>query len=171
MSRVDIYDARNAAQIERLRMEEAIKRSIETAEREEAWRMKKAMMKFAHHLKMEGAVLTIQRMWRGWIARHSLYEQAHDARLAELVKNITTIQRMWRGRVCRRDIQSTMWKEWERENAIEIQRMWRGHAERKRILIILMLNYAAFGDEIEDEDDEIEDEDDSLFYSATGGVV
>ena len=79
---------------------EAIKRSIETAEREEAWRMKRAMMKFAHHLKMEGAVLTIQRMWRGRIVRHSLYEQAHEARLAELVKNITTIQRMWRGRVC-----------------------------------------------------------------------
>ena len=49
MPRVDVYDAMNAAQIERLREEEAIKRSIETAEREEELRMKRAMMNFAFH--------------------------------------------------------------------------------------------------------------------------
>ena len=34
-----------------------------------------------------------------------------------------------------------------------------------------MLNYAAFGDEIEDGDDEIEDEDDSLFCNRWGGLM
>ena len=73
----------NAAQIERLRKEEAIKRSIETAEREEELRMKRAMMNFAFHLHLENRmrveelILTlshecatrIQRMWRGRMGR------------------------------------------------------------------------------------------------------
>jgi len=151
MSQVDIYDARNAAQIERLRMEEAIKRSIETAERDEAWRMKRAMMKFAHHLKMEGAVLTVQRMWRGHACR----------------SHIVTLRSDFFHRIRREE-----WDDWVRnENAITIQRMWRGHAERKRTRLLRRADSLLDSCYLWALGDEIEDEDDVLFYSAAGDVA